>query len=341
MTTLKTRLPGIARTGAARTVAALTAAVLLAACDAPGGGVAPATTASARVPAPAGVQIATPTPAPSSSTAAPQACNVYASSQRPPATMPAPGAMPAGSTMAAIFRRGHLNVGVDQNTYHFGYRDPATGQIVGFDIDIAHAVAKAIFGDPSRINFVAITSAQRIPYVQNNTVDLVADTMTVTCQRMTQVSFSTIYYDAGQNLLVRKDSPIKGTGDLADKRVCAATGSTSIQNIAALPAHPVPVAVADWTDCLVMLQQGQVDAISTDDTILRGLAAQDPDTKLVLAKNFTDEPYGLAMNKSKPDFVAFVNGVLQDLRGNGGWAAIYDKWLGAPAPTPPPAGYAN
>jgi polar amino acid transport system substrate-binding protein len=254
--------------------------------------------------------------------------------------MPAPGAMPAGSTMAAILKRGHLNVGVDQNTYRFGYRDPATGQIVGFDIDIARAVAKAIFGDPSKINFVAITSAQRIPYVQNNSVDLVADTMTVTCQRLAQVAFSTIYYDAGQTLLVRKDSTIRGTADLGAKRVCAASGSTSILNIAALPAHPVPVAVANWTDCLVLLQQGQIDAISTDDTILLGLAAQDPDTKLV-GGNFTHEPYGLAMSNDKPDLVAFVNGVLQELRTGGGWAAIYVKWLGAPAPTPPAAGYKN
>jgi len=335
MTTPKPRAATITRAAAA-----FIAAVLLGACAAPGSGPTPATTASARVPVPAGVQIGTPTPTSSSSAAPAPACDVYASGPRPPATMPAPGAMPAGSTMAAILRRGHLNVGVDQNTYRFGFRDPATGQIVGFDIDIARAVAKAIFGDPSKINFVAITSAQRIPYVQNNTVDLVADTMTVTCQRLTQVQFSTIYYDAGQSILVRKDSTVRGPADLGSKRVCAAAGSTSIQNIAALPTHPVPVAVADWTDCLVMLQQGQVDAISTDDTILRGLAAQDPDTKLV-GDNFTKEPYGLAMSLNKPDLVAFVNGVLQQLRTDGGWAAIYVKWLGGPAPTPPAAGYKN
>jgi polar amino acid transport system substrate-binding protein len=243
--------------------------------------------------------------------------------------------------MARIQAHGTLRVGVDQNTYKFGYRDPASGQIVGFDIDIAHAIAKAIFGDPNKIQFVSITAAQRIPDVVNHTVDLVADTMTVTCDRLRQVAFSTIYYDAGQNVLVRKNSGLTGLADLGGRKVCAAAGSTSIANIAAIASRPVPVAVNDWTDCLVMLQQGQVSAISTDDTILRGLAAQDPSTKLLLTTNFTKEPYGLAMDLHAADLVEFVNGVLAQLRSDGGWAAIYTRWLNSPAPAPPIAQYAN
>ena len=129
--------------------------------------------------------------------------------------------------------------------------------------------------------------------------------------------------------------------DLGGKKVCAAAGSTSIANIAALAPKPVPVAVNDWTDCLVMLQQGQVSAISTDDTILRGLAAQDPNTKLLLATNFTKEPYGLAMDLHAADLIEFVNGVLPQLRSDGGWTAIYTRWLSSPAPAPPIAQYAN
>ncbi|HEY7174578.1 MAG TPA: glutamate ABC transporter substrate-binding protein [Micromonosporaceae bacterium] len=290
-------------------------------------------------PQPQGVQVS-PSEAPVAAGSSGPACNPFASGPRPPVVMPPAGHMPPGSTMATIQGRGRLIVGVDQNTYKFGYLDPATGQIVGFDIDIAHAVAKAIFGDPNKIQFVAITTAQRIPDVQNHTVDLVADTMTVNCDRLKQVAFSSIYYDAGQSVLVRKDSSAIGIASLGGKKVCAAAGSTSIANIAAQSSKPIPVSVTDWTDCLVMLQQGQVDAISTDDTILRGLAAQDPDTKLV-GQNFTQEPYGLAMNRNAQDFVAFVNGVLQQLRTDGGWAAIYAKWLGTPVPAPPAAGYGN
>jgi polar amino acid transport system substrate-binding protein len=237
--------------------------------------------------------------------------------------------------MAKIKERGYLNVGVDQNTYLFGYRDPKTGALVGFDIDMARAVANAIFGDPTKINFIAITSAERIPYLQQHLVDLVADTMTITCARWQQVDFSRVYYVAGQTLLVPAASTAKGIEDLGGKKVCAAAGSTSITAIAAQPSHPIPVSVNDWTDCLVMLQQNQVDAISTDDTILRGLAAQDPETKLVSDPPFTSEPYGLAMNQNQTDLVRFVNGVLAGEIADGQWAATYRHWLGGQVPTLP------
>ena len=103
-----------------------------------------------------------------------------------------------------------------------------------------------------------------------------------------------------------------------------------------LPADPGPG--ADWTDCLVLLQQGEVDAISTDDTILAGLAAQDPCTKIVGPAS-PREPYGLAISKQHPDFVQFVNAVLQQMRTDGQWAASYAHWVGTPVPAPPPAHY--
>jgi polar amino acid transport system substrate-binding protein len=88
----------------------------------------------------------------------------------------------------------------------------------------------------------------------------------------------------------------------------------------------------------VLLQQGAVAAISTDDSILAGLAAQDPWTKLV-GPRFSSEPYGLAISRQHPDFVRFVNAVLQQLRANGKWAASYARWVGTPVPAPPPAHY--
>jgi polar amino acid transport system substrate-binding protein len=258
-------------------------------------------------------------------------------SLRPSGSPPQPGAMPAGSTMAAIAARGRLVVGVNQNTFLFGYRDATTGQIVGFDVDIAREVARAIFGDPNSVQLIATTSAQRIPYVKSGQVDIVANTMTMNCDRWKDVNFSTDYYDAGQRVLVPSGSTAKGIADLGGKKVCAAAGSTSIANIAAAKSKPIPVSVNDWTDCLVLLQQGQVDAISTDDTILAGLAKQDPTTKLV-GDPFTNEPYGLAINKNATDFTRFVNGVLDRMRSDGTWAAIYTRWLGGSA-TPPAARY--
>jgi polar amino acid transport system substrate-binding protein len=264
-------------------------------------------------------------------------CDATAS-LRPPASMPTPGAMPAGSTMAAIAGRGKLRVGVDQNTYKFGYLDPSTGTIVGFDIDMARAVAKAIFGDPNKVQLIAITAAQRIPYIQQNKVDIVVDTMTINCARRQMVDFSSVYFDAGQAVLVPVTSTARSIADLGGKKVCAAAGSTSIANIAAARSKPIPVAVNDWTDCLVMLQQGQVDAISTDNTILYGLADQDTNTK-VLPGTFTDEPYGIAISKSTPDLTRFVNGVLAQMRSSGEWTREYQKWLGVAGQAPPAATY--
>jgi polar amino acid transport system substrate-binding protein len=309
---------------------------LLAGCTSAGSPAGSATPPAA-APRPAGVQ--DPAVIPSAAAAGATDCDPRASLS-PPATMPAPGHMPPGSAMQKIFDKGRLTVGVDQNTYLFGYRDAVSGQVVGFDIDIARQIAKAIFGDPDRIELTAITTAQRIPFVQNNPLNIVVDTMTINCDRLHQVDFSTVYYDAGQEILVPRASTAKSLADLGGKKVCAAAGSTSITTIAGTASHPVPVSVADWTDCLVMLQQGQVDAVSTDDTILAGMAAQDPNTKLV-GPPFTSEPYGVAISRSSPDMVRFVNGVLAQIRADGTWAKLYSQWLGGAAPAPPAAKYSD
>src|SRR5215472_6719476 len=125
----------------------------------------------------------------------------------PTGPLPAPGRMPAGSSMAAIYRQGYLRVGVDQTTQFFGYRYP-DGTLDGFDIEVANDIAKAIFGAPGHIRYTVITSAQRIPDIQHKTLDLVADSMTITCDRLARVAFSTDYFNAGQRLLVLTNSGV-------------------------------------------------------------------------------------------------------------------------------------
>ena len=318
---------------------AVMAAVTLGAC-----GVTPRTEAAPTKTVtvlPKGAEIVHPSP-PSASTS----CDATASLP-PPATMPTPGQMPKGSYMAQIQARGYLKVGVDQNTYLWGYRDPVTGQLTGFDTDMLRQISDAIFGsdDPKYIHFVIVPNADRAQAVQEGEVDVVAETMTINCAREKLVNFSTVYYEAGQKILVPAGSTITGPQDLGGKRVCAPAGSTSLENLVApgMPRHIQLWAANDTTDCLVMLQQGQFDAISTDDAILIGLAAQDPNTKIVGTPAFSSEPYGMAMSKSHPDFTSFVNGVLAEVRANGTWAQIYDSYLqpfiGGPAPAPPAATY--
>ena len=243
--------------------------------------------------------------------------------------------MATGSYMATIARRGELVAGVDQNTLLLAYLNPINGQLEGFEIDLLRELSRALFGDPDRIEFKALTTSQRLGAVQNGTVDVVADAFSVTCWRRTQASFSSVYYDAAQRVLVPKTSHARSIRGLRGRRVCATRTSTTISRLGAY--HVIPTGVAQRTDCLVALQEGEVDAISSDDAILLGFKAQDPYTKIV-GPPIADEPYAMAINKAHPDFVRFVNGVLARMRADGRWAAIYRKWFGPyhRGPQPPP-----
>jgi polar amino acid transport system substrate-binding protein len=266
-------------------------------------------------------------------------CDPTAASLRP---APGPPQVTPGSFMAKILARGHLIAGVSQSTYNFGYFNPLTGQTVGFDIDMIHAVAQAIFGNPNKVEFKGITDAQREPDILNGSVDIVAETMTILCSRLKEVDFSSVYFEANTRVLVLKNSTATGLASLGGQKVCATGGSDSADIISSYPVTPrlVLVPVPQFTDCLVLLQQGQVAAVSTDDAILAGLHAQDPFTKVV-GPLLAPQPYGLAISKQHPDFVRFVNAVLAQDEADGGWKASYIRWVGSPAPAPPTAQYAD
>ena len=266
-------------------------------------------------------------------------CNPRAS-LKPTGTLPTPGRMPAGTYMAEIFKRGRLVLGTSQDTLLFSSRNPFTGKVEGFDVDMGRQVAQAIFGDPDKIQIKVIAYDKRVSSAVDGSVDIVADTMTANCARWKDVNFSTIYYDAGQKVLVSSASKARRIEDLGGKKVCAAKGSTSYDNITKVATKPIAVDRPGFGDCLVAFQQNEVDAISTDDTILVGLAAQDPYAKVV-GPAFTREPYGMAMNNDHPEFTRFVNAVLARNRADGTWKATYERWLGdfGAAPQPPVAEY--
>lgn len=282
---------------------------------------------------PSGTQPVTSAPDPVSTDCDPEA------SLRP-GPLPSPGAMPQGSPMAAIAERGRLVVGVDQNTYFFGSRNPASGQPEGFDIDLAREIARAIFGDPNRIQFRVVDATQRESFLQKGLVDLVVRTYTITCDRKQKVDFSTVYYTAHQRILAVKGSGIDSPAALSGKRVCAVSGTTSLSRLYELNPRPTLLGVSTWTDCLVLLQQGQVDAISTDDVVLKGLEKQDP-TVDVVGPDMSVEPYGVGVKKENDDLVRFVNGVLERIRHDGTWERLYDAHLQSlgPSPGPPAAKY--
>src|ERR1700712_780981 len=239
---------------------------------------------------------------------------------------PFPTKAEAEAAVSNIRNRGRLIVGLDIGSNLFSFRDPITGEITGFDVDIAGEVARDIFGTPSQVEYRILSSADRITALQNDQVDIVVKTMTIDCERAALVNFSTEYLAANQRILAPRDSAITQASDLAGKRVCAVKGTTSLQRIQQISPPPMIVEVVTWADCLVALQQRQVDAVSTDDSILAGLVSQDPYLHIV-GPDLEEEPYGVGINLQNPGLVRFVNGTLERIRRDGTWYALYRKWL--------------
>ena len=287
----------------------------------------------------------TPTPTPTESApsnpAPASTCKNVEGEVQPSYSPISPDSIPAGGAVDAIRAQGVLRVGVSADTLLMGSRNPLTGQIEGFDIDVLHEISRAIFGDPNRLQFKVITSAQRLdvltPGADGTTqVDIVARTMTINCARWETIAFSTEYYDAGQKVLVGADSDATSIDALSGKKVCAPASTTTLTRLQDEFPNVEAVSAATHTECLVLFQQGKVDAITGDDTILAGFAAQDPYAKVV-GEPISAEPYGLGMPADKVELVQFVNGVLDRMRSDGTWTSLYTKWLSVlgPAPAPP------
>lgn len=287
---------------------------------------------------------AAPTPAASKCNPVPAGFNPL-QTYDPLPSLPASGALTG--RLAEIRARGYLIAGVSADTLLMGARNPLTGQIEGFDIDLVHEIAKAILGDAAKVQLVVITAGQRQSFLVNRTVDIVVRNMTMNCARWLDwpIAFSAEYYHSGQKVLVRKGSTATSLDDLAaaKAKVCAPTGTTSLAKLQEFVAKGVvPVTADTHTGCLLHFQQAKVDAITGDDTVLAGLATQDPYAVVPAQTAITAEPYGVGFNSEDKVFVQYVNRLLETTKADGRWKASYDRWL-APslgdAPTPPTAVY--
>ena len=269
------------------------------------------------------------------------ACGGGAGTGTPAASSAATGAtstkpkLELASYAYAIQTKGKLRVGTREDNVPFGVKNVATSKFEGFDVDIAREIAKEIFGNESDIDkfieYVPVVSATRIPTLNENKADFVIATFTINDDRKKQIDFSDVYFNTGQKILVKKDnSTITKVTDLNGKRVCSAKGSTSEVNI----RKEAPQATLELQDtyppCLILLQQGRVDAVSTDETILFGLVKQDPNTKIV-GSYFSAEPYGIGVKKNASNdrngFVDLINRSLVTMIQDGRWAKIYKQWI--------------
>ncbi|MEC0241045.1 ABC transporter substrate-binding protein [Paenibacillus dokdonensis] len=238
------------------------------------------------------------------------------------------GSKKESGTIDAIKARGKVIAGVKYDTKLFGLKDPASGKVEGFDIDIAKALAKKIFGDETKVELKEVTSKTRIPLLQNGDIDLIIATMTITEERKEQVDFSDVYFKAGQSLLVKKGSAIQGLQDLKKGvKVLTVKGSTSAKNIREKAPDANVLEFENYQDAFTALKAGQGEVLTTDNAILLGMQQQDPNYVLV-GGNFTDEPYGIAVKKGDADFVAQVNDLLKEMKSSGEYDKLYEQWMG-------------
>ncbi|WP_223586193.1 glutamate ABC transporter substrate-binding protein [Microbacterium sp. OVT16B] len=231
-------------------------------------------------------------------------------------------------TFDRISSSGTVKVGVKEDQPGLGYLDPVTGERTGFDVDIARWMAASLGVDPEKIEFQAIASANREQAIVNGDIDYYVGTYSITDKRKEQISFAGPYFVTGQGLLVASDSKIKSVDDLSSSTtVCSATGSTPIQNIKT--NYPeVPTKEYDtYSKCVEDLKNGQVDAVTTDEAILIGYAAQAPDQIKVVGKPFSEERYGIGVAKGDTALVEYFNTQLTD--GGDVWQQIFDNNLGA------------
>jgi glutamate transport system substrate-binding protein len=243
-------------------------------------------------------------------------------------------------TFRSAKSRGRLVVGTKADQPYVAQQDPATGYYSGFDIEIAKMTAASLGFPVDRIEFKTITSANRETSLQNGEVDYYVGTYTINDNRKKLVGFAGPYYMAGQALLVRTDEKnINGPQDLAGKKVCSVAGSTPYQRLVRDYPKAVAVAYDSYSVCVDNLISFQVDAVTTDDTILKGYAAKVPDQLKLAGGVFSQEPYGIGVPRGDKVFRLALDDAIVAHEQNGDWLRAYDVTLGlsgVPAPPPPP-----
>jgi glutamate transport system substrate-binding protein len=232
---------------------------------------------------------------------------------------------PADTPMGRIQEAGEIKIGVKYDVPPFGFQNPQSGDIEGFDVDLGKAVAEKLGVEPK---FVEAISDNRIPFLEDGTVDLVLSTMTINAERDMEIDFSEPYYIARGRILVPQDSDITGVDSLANKRVCTALGSTYEETLREQAPKANLKLVDSYSECLELVQNGAVDAVSTDDVILTGMIIQDDTLKLTEGEPLTTEPYGAGIKDGETELQDFVNGVLEEYKSDGRWADAYEKWVG-------------
>ncbi|WP_433684018.1 glutamate ABC transporter substrate-binding protein [Nocardia sp. CA-119907] len=233
---------------------------------------------------------------------------------------------------------GKLTVGIKFDQPGLGLRNK-DGSYSGFDVEVAKYVAGKLGVKPENITFKESPSGQRETLIENGQVDYIVATYSINDKRKEKVDFAGPYYVAGQSLLVKADNnSINGPDDLKGKKVCSVKGSTPAQNIEKNYPDTQLQTNDTYSLCLEGLQAGSYDAVTTDDIILAGYAAQSAGTFKVVGKPFTTENYGIGLKKGDKELRDKVNDAIEAMIADGSWKKAFDSTVGASgyqAPTPP------
>ncbi len=235
------------------------------------------------------------------------------------------------ATLEAIKKKGKITIGTKWDVPLIGLKNPVSGEVQGFDVEMGKIIAKAIFGtDQGKVEWVEAISANRIPFIVDNKVDIILSTFSITDARKQQVDFAGPYYIAGQDLLIYKvdADTIKSVQDLNNgKKVCAQTGSTSVTNLKNLVPKAQVLDLPTTANCVEALKDGRVDAVSTDDTLLAGFAEKFNAFQLV-GKQFSVEKYGVGLKKGDTDFRNYLNDVIEKSFKDGSWKKAAESTIG-------------
>ncbi|MBC7291004.1 MAG: glutamate ABC transporter substrate-binding protein [Actinotalea sp.] len=246
-----------------------------------------------------------------------------------------PSDFPEGSTMAELADAGSIRIGTKFDQPLFGLVGP-NGVPEGFDVEIGKMLAERLGIAEGDIEWIETISANREQFIENDQVDIVIATYTINDARKEQIDFAGPYYEAGQSILTLADNEdIQGPDDLAGKRVCTVSGSTPEQNLLENFPDSEVVPFGAYSDCLQPLRNGQVDAVSTDNVILAGFAAENDDLE-VRGEPFTAEPYGIGLAKGDDDFRSWINDQLEEMFEDGSWTEAWEATAGTVLPTPEP-----
>ena len=220
-----------------------------------------------------------------------------------------------------------INWGVKADTPLFGSMSIKTGKIKGFEIDLAQALTKEMLGKKAKANFTTTTANTKIQLLKHQNVDAVIAAMTITPERKKQVEFSKPYFPAGQTIMVNKNSKIKNVKDLNNKRVMIVKGTTSADAVHKFAPKAKILQYDDYGQAFAALKAGQGDAFVTDNGIIAGILRDNPGYKTV-GGNFTNQPYGIAVNKGQKQLNNQINIALTKLEKSGTYLRLVKKWFG-------------